>query len=595
MLVGGRVRGLGSTRLRPRGPSTRPPDLVETVRRSVVGDGAVLDGPFGPRRSVYADGTASGRSLAFLEDVIRDRVLPLYANTHTEASATGEQTTALREEARAIVHAAVNGRDEDVVVFTGSGATGAIDRLVRVLNLALPRDLDTRYGLSRAIPADERPVVLVGPYEHHSNELPWRESIADVVVVKLDRRGRLDLGHLREELERHAGRPLRIGSFSAASNVTGVVTDTESVAILLHRFGALSLWDYAAAGPHLPIDMNPAPDVPDGRLAYKDAVFVSPHKFAGGPGTPGLLIAKRRLFGNAVPSVPGGGTISYVSPTRQRYLAEPSHREEAGTPAIVESIRAGLVFQLKEAVGAETIRRRERSLVRRALASWSRNPRIVVLGDLELERLPIVTLGIRHELPDRPGGMLHGHLVVALLNDLFGIQARSGCFCAGPYMHRLIPIDEVTSAGYEAETLRGREGIKPSFVRLSFDYFISETVFRYLVDVVHFIADEGWKLLRLYRFDARTGLWQHRDGRRRAGLSLHDVSYESGSLRAGDGVAVAPESLLPGYLEDARRIVASLEVPAGPLGAARAGFSQEFERLRWFPLPPGQGPAAHPA
>jgi hypothetical protein len=191
--------------------------------------------------------------------------------------------------------------------------------------------------------------------------------------------------------------------------------------------------------------------------------------------------------------------------------------------------------------------------------------------------------------------MLHGHLVVALLNDLFGIQARSGCFCAGPYMHRLLPIDERTSAGYEAETLLGREGIKPSFVRLSFDYFISETVFRYLVDAVHFVADEGWKLLPLYRFDPGTGLWRHRDGRRRPGLSLHDLSYESGTLRAGGAVAVEPESALPGYLDEARRIVASLGASAEPLGGSRASFSKEFERLRWFPLPPEPGPTARPA
>ena len=217
-------------------------------------------------------------------------------------------------------------------------------------------------------------------YEHHSNELPWRESAADVVPIAEDAEGRVDLDHLEEELGRHAHRARKIGSFSAASNVTGIVTDVDPVAITLHRHGALALFDYAAAGPYLPIEMNASPDLPDGRLAYKDAVFLSPHKFPGGPGSPGVLVAKRGLLRTAVPTVPGGGTILFVSPTAQSYHPDPEIREEGGTPAIVESIRAGLAFALKEAVGVEEIRRREQDLARRALRSWSANPRIEILG-----------------------------------------------------------------------------------------------------------------------------------------------------------------------------------------------------------------------
>ena len=240
----------------------------------------------------------------------------------------------------------MGGTDDDVVVFCGSGATAAIDRLIRVLELD---------------PAD-RPVVFIGPYEHHSNELPWRESPAEVVTIGQDRDGRVDLDHLAQELSRHADRRVKIGSFSAASNVTGIITDVHQVAILLHRHGALSFFDYAAAGPYLPIDMNPVPPVPDGDLAYKDAVFISPHKFVGGPGTPGVLVAKRSLLRHPVPAVPGGGTVRYVTPTTHAYHTEPEIREEGGTPGIVESIRAGLVFGLKEAVGSDTIRHRKAAL-----------------------------------------------------------------------------------------------------------------------------------------------------------------------------------------------------------------------------------------
>ena len=466
--------------------------------------------------------------LTFIEDVIREAVLPLYGNTHTEASATGRRTTQLREDARRVVHRAVGGGPDDVVVFCGSGATGAVDRLLRVLELG----------------AGSRPVVFVGPFEHHSNELPWRESAADVVAIRMDANGLLDLDHLREELERHAERPLKIGSFSAASNLTGVVTDVDAVSILLHRFGALACWDYAAAAPHLPIHMNPSPPVEDGELAYKDAVFISPHKFPGGPGTPGILVAKRHVFANDVPAVPGGGTILYVTPEHQTYLSDPVHREEGGTPAIVESIRAGLAFRLHEEVGSEAIRELEERLLRRALDSWRRNPRLLLLGNPDLPRLPIVSFGVRYPLEVYPVGMLHPNLVVALLNDLFGIQARSGCFCAGPYGHRLMDLDRETSAAHEAEAARGNLGIKLGFVRLSFAYFISEAVFDYLVAAVHFVADHGAKLLPLYRFDASSGLWRHRYELPRPPAALDDLT----PIRQ----AAVPESALPDYLDEAR-------------------------------------------
>ncbi len=242
---------------------------------------------------------------------------------------------------------------------------------------------------------------------------------------------------------------------------------------------------------------------------YKDAVFISPHKYIGGPGTPGVLVVRKDLLRNRVPAVPGGGTVAYVNPLEHRYLDDPEHREEGGTPAIVESIRAGLVFQLKEAVGAEEIRAREEHFIKKAIASWSENPAIRILGNARADRLSIVSFVVRapgHLGRDR---YLHHNFVVALLNDLFGIQARGGCSCAGPYGHRLLGIDLETSHRFEDEIAKGCEVIKPGWVRVNFNYFIGEEEFSYILEAVHMVGRDGWRLLPLYRFDPETALWRH--------------------------------------------------------------------------------------
>jgi selenocysteine lyase/cysteine desulfurase len=523
----------------------------------------------------YADYTASGRSLDFLEDFIRDEVIPLYANTHTETSTTGLQTTCFREEARQIIHRSVGGCDDDVVIFCGSGATGAINKLIEVLNLRLPADLDSRYEFSRMIPEDERPVVFIGPYEHHSNEISWRETIADVVVIAEDPDGRIDLDHLEQELDRHRHRGLKIGSFSAASNVTGIVSNSNGITKLLHDHGALAFWDFAAAAPYVKIEMNPSQDVD----AAKDAVFISPHKFIGGPGTPGVLVVKRRLLTNRVPTVPGGGTVSYVSERDHSYISDPTHREEGGTPAIIESIRAGLVFQLKDAVGEETIERREMSFIDRAVASWSTNSRLKILGNPDAHRLSIVSFLVHH------GDLyLHHNYVVALLNDVFGIQARGGCSCAGPYGHRLLGIDLDTSSRFRRAINSGCEGVKPGWVRVNFNYFISEAVFEFILKAVHMVADEGWKLLPHYEFDSETGLWRHRSAQPTAQLSLDAVRYRGGEMLYPSNRATEPETAYEGYIERAEAIFseAQQELADGP-GSRR--LAADLEGLRWFPLP----------
>ncbi len=561
--------------------------LIETIRDAIIGDDRALNGPYGFRRMTYADYTASGRSLEFIENYIAEEVLPLYANTHTETSRTGLQTTRFREDARQIILESVGGNEDDVVIFCGSGATGAINKLIDILNLRLPRDLELKYGLSDHIPADERPVVFIGPYEHHSNELPWRESIADVVMIPEDSDGRIDMDHLERELVNFANRPLKIGSFSAASNVTGIVSDTAGLSRLLHSHDALAFWDFAAAAPYVKMDMN----LPDGDgahqgLTYKDAIFISPHKFIGGPGTPGVLVVKRRLITNTVPTVPGGGTVSYVSPDKHTYLADIAHREEGGTPAIIEAIRAGLVFHLKRAVGEDNIEALEQGFVDRAIEAWSDNANIQVLGNTKAQRLSIVSFVIRSG--ER---ILHHNFVVALLNDLFGIQARGGCSCAGPYGHRLLGIDLARSMKYHEAIDAGSEGIKPGWVRVNFNYFISEEVFGLIIKAVDFIAREGWRFLPHYDFEAETGIWRHRNAERGTSLRLGDIAYCSGRMQYRSQHLTEPESAFAEYLARAEELVVewqTLQENAGETigtGAPVAVLSSELEPLRWFPLP----------
>ncbi len=308
--------------------------------------------------------------------------------------------------------------------------------------------------------------------------------------------------------------------------------------------------------------------------------MLSPHKLIGGPGTPGLLVARRELFTNRVPAVPGGGTIAYVNPVDHTYLVDIELREEGGTPDIVGSIRAGLVFQLKEAVGVAAIREREESFINRAVAAWSAYPGIEVLGNPDAERLSIVSFRVRHGARH-----LHHNFVVAVLNDLFGIQSRGGCSCAAPYGHTLLGIDLETSRAFEREVARGCFGIKPGWVRVNFNYFISEAVFSFIIDAVRMVAEEGWRLLPLYSFDPVTGLWRHRGPAVAPSFSLDSISYAAGGMSWHHDATTHSDADLVRYLDEAGALFDQLAADPPPPPGDRIEATEDFEHLRWFPLP----------
>ena len=463
-------------------------EVVPLIRQNEVGRDTSIETPYGRRLLCYADLTATGRFLHFIETWVRC-LRPYYANTHTSISSTGRIMTEVREQARRVIARSVNAGADDVVLLVGAGATAAVNKLVGLLGL--------RSGGSSG--PEARPVVLVGPYEHHSNELPWLESQAEVVEVALAEDGAINLSDLARKLERFADRPLKVGAFSAASNVTGILTDVPAVARLLHRAGALAVLDYAAAAPYVPIDMHP----PDDPGAHLDAVVLSPHKFIGGPQASGVLVLHRSLCRISVPERPGGGTVDYVGGINRGsidYTRRIEDREEGGTPAIIGDIRAGVAFLVKEMAGPERILAHETELARAALARLGRRPRIRLLGPMDLPRLAVISFNIEG---------LHHDLVSVLLDHLFGIQNRAGCSCAGPYGHRLLGIDREHSERYRREIAQGNLGVKPGWVRITLPFYASEEDVDFILSAVEFIADHGEAFVPVYSLSWQDGGWRH--------------------------------------------------------------------------------------
>ncbi|XP_069696202.1 uncharacterized protein [Periplaneta americana] len=563
--------------------------LIKYIDDNVIGKNTTFSGPYGRRKVVYCDYTASGRSLQFIEDYILREVLPSYGNTHTTTSITSLQSTLFRHEARDIFRNAVHASEHDAVIFAGHGCTGAVHKLIHALDLSEP------------------PIVFVGPCEHHSNLLPWREKGAKIVRVAERRDGFLDLDDLEQQLQLHqgSGRQL-IGCFSAASNITGILADDIATTLLLHQYGALAFWDYAAAAPYVKLDMNPFLPGVDERAVYKDAMFFSVHKFIGGVQTPGVLIAKKSLFKNTTPNVCGGGTVFFVTREGHRYLQDTELREEGGTAAVVESVRAGLVMQLKETLGVQPIMSREEKITRMVLAHIRTIPELILLGSgsQSVRRLPIFSFMVRHPR----GTFLHHNFVCTVLNDVFGIQARGGCACAGPYAQDLLGIDEELAQEYEAilledtrldrTHLRRREEhssfemLRPGFARISLPFFMSDSEVAFVLEALKMVATEAWKLLPQYILNPETGEWRHHTN-----TVFRDRKW-LGSIRYVDGKMTVNERRVSGHgtfppqdyaecLQTARNIFNKARKMAQryPLADQCVMFDERTNRLRWFMLP----------
>lgn len=447
--------------------------------QSVIGEGVKIPGLYGDVALTYADYVASGRALRQVEGYVQEHVLPFYANSHTESSFTGAHMTALRGQARAEIARLCGAGADHAVVFAGSGATAGINRLVSL------------FGVEEA----QDPVVLIGPYEHHSNILPWRETKARVVEIPEAPEGGPCLQRLAEVLMAHRGSDLIIGSFSAASNVTGIVTDTDAVTRLLKSHGALAVWDYAGGGPYVPIDIAAGTD------AQKDAIVVSPHKFPGGPGASGVMIVNRGAVVAERPSWPGGGTVTYVSSQAHDYADSLEAREEAGTPNIIGDIRAALAFIVKDVIGTDEIAARETRYAAMGVAGWEGNAQIQLLGPQGGHRLPIFSFLMR----DGRGQVVSPLLITMMLSDVYGVQVRGGCSCAGPYGHRLLGIDETLSRQMRDSIRAGITVEKPGWVRLNFSYMMDEATVARIIAAVNDLTQTLDQHSCHYVIDAQTG------------------------------------------------------------------------------------------
>lgn len=443
-------------------------DRLERLAADLIGNDAEVVGPFGSKVLIYADYVASGRALSVVERFILDNILPYYANSHTEASYCGGVMTGFRRAARDVIAECCGADESYAVIFAGSGATAGLNRLVNL------------FGVKANLLTGVLPRVIIGPYEHHSNILPWRESGAEIVEIDETATGGPDLTQLDAALVGATGRPV-ICAFSAASNVTEIVSNVAEITERAKAAGAKIIWDYAGAGPYLPIAMKPAKGV------QIDAVVVSPHKFIGGPAASGILIVHRDAVVTRTPTWPGGGTVKFVTPTTHDYSDSLEVREESGTPNIVGDIRSALAFLVKEAIGQDTMSMRNAALRARALTTWRKIGRIELLGNLQAQSLPIFSFRIR----DGKGGYIHHHLVTRMLSDRFGIQARGGCACAGPYGHRLLKIDDAESSALRLAIANGDEIRKPGFTRLNFSVLLSDDEVQYILDSVAQLAQDA--------------------------------------------------------------------------------------------------------
>lgn len=449
----------------------------EEFKKNIVGINQTFNTPYGEKKLIYTDWTASGRLYRPIEEKLLNEFGPFVANTHTETSTSGAAMTLAYTKARNIIKDHVNANKDDVLITEGSGMTGVVNKFQRILGLKVSENLKAH----TQIPDEKRPIVFVSHMEHHSNQTSWYETIADVEVVPCDDAGLVCLDKFEEVIKKYIDRPIKIASVIAGSNVTGIKTDYHKIAALIHKYNGLCFVDFACSAPYVDINMHP-----DNENEDLDAIFFSPHKFLGGPGSSGVLLFNKKLYKNTIPDNPGGGTVTYTNPWGEHdYIDDVETREDGGTPAFLQTIRIALSIQLKNKMGTENIKKREDEINPVIFDCLESIDGVRILAPQHKDRLSIFSFYFEK---------YHFNLVVKLLNDHFGIQTRGGCSCAGTYGHFLLNVDQNTSHKIKDKILEGCSTDKPGWIRLSIHPTITNEEVNYICTSLKELAEniEEW-------------------------------------------------------------------------------------------------------
>lgn len=436
-------------------------------RENIVGIDQTFESPYGNKKIVYADWVASGRLYRPIEEKMLNEIGPYVGNTHSESSVTGTTMTCAYHEAQRVIKQHVNASEDDVILTAGSGMTTVINKLQRILGLKLPEQLSKYVD----IPEELKPVVFITHMEHHSNHTCWFETLSDVVILEPTEEGMVDCAHLRSMLKKYADRKIKIGSFSACSNVTGIEPPYHEMAKIMHEHGGYCFVDFAASAPYVDINMHP-----DNPLEKLDAIFFSPHKFLGGPGSSGVLIFDSKLYNRNVPDHPGGGTVDWTNPWGEhRYVNSIEAREDGGTPGFLQAMRTALSIRLKEEMDTRKIMEREEELLEQAFERFDKIPQAHILANEIRKRLGIISFYVED---------IHFNLIVKLLNDKYGIQVRGGCSCAGTYGHYLLHVDPSRSKSITDKIDEGDLSDKPGWIRLSLHPTMTNEELKFIMDAL---------------------------------------------------------------------------------------------------------------